>query len=111
MSSPSNRRLLILASKLGYQTRSFVDAARKLSLDVVFGTDRCERMDDPWGDHAVALKFEQPDEAARRILAAPECDPIHAVVSLGDRPTPTAARVAHALGLPHHSAVSADICR
>src|SRR5205085_6773763 len=31
--------------------------------------------------------------------------------SLGDRPTPTAARVAAALRLPHHPPATADICR
>ena len=111
MSSPAHRRLLILTTKLGYQTRAFVDAAQKLGLEIVFGTDRCGKMDDPWGDHAVPLKFEHPDDAARRVLQSPDLGDIHAVVSLGDRPTPTAARIAHALRLPHHSAAAADACR
>jgi hypothetical protein len=111
MPSPAQRRLLILTTKLGYQTRAFVEAAQHLGLDVVFGTDRCGKLDDPWGDHAVPLKFEHPDDAARRVLQSPDLGDIHAVVSLGDRPTPTAARIAHALRLPHHSAAAADACR
>src|ERR1041385_6346302 len=111
MSDVAHRRLLILTTKLGYQTRAFVEAAQKLGLDVAFGTDRCGKLDDPWGDHAVPLKFENPDEAARRVLQSPELGDLHAVVSLGDRPTPTAARIAHALRLPHHSAAAADACR
>jgi hypothetical protein len=111
MSSLANRRLLILTTKLGYQTRAFVDAAQKLGLGIAFGTDRCGKLDDPWGDHAVPLKFEHPDDAARRVLQSPDLGDIHAVVSLGDRPTPTAARIAHALRLPHHSAAAADACR
>ena len=107
----SPKRLLLLTTKLGYQTRAFVDAAQKLGFEIAFGTDRCGKMDDPWGDHAVPLKFEHPDEAARRVLQAENLGQIHAVVSLGDRPTPTAARIAHALGLPHHSAAAADACR
>ena len=109
--SNTSKRLLILTTKLGYQTRAFVDAAQKLGLDIVFGTDRCGKMDDPWGDHAVPLKFENPDDAARRVLQAEDLGKIHAVVSLGDRPTPTAARIAHAVRLPHHSAAAADACR
>ena len=35
----SSKRILILASKLGYQTRSFAEAARRLGVEVVFGTD------------------------------------------------------------------------
>jgi len=105
------KRLLILTTKLGYQTRAFVDAAQKLGLEIAFGTDRCGQLDDPWGDHAVPLKFENPDEAARRVLQARDLGTIDAIVSLGDRPTPTAARIAHALRLPHHSAAATDVCR
>ena len=107
----SQRRLLVLTTKLGYQTRAFVEAARALELGLAFGTDRCGKLDDPWGDHAVPLKFEHPDDAARRVLQSENLGEIHAVVSLGDRPTPTAARIAHALRLPHHSAAAADACR
>jgi hypothetical protein len=111
MPDAAPRRLLVLTTKLGYQTRVFVEAAQKLGLEIVFGTDRCGKLDDPWGDHAVPLKFEHPDDAARRVLQAEHLGEIHAVVSLGDRPTPTAARIAHALRLPHHSAAAADACR
>jgi hypothetical protein len=111
MSSAAKRRLLLLTTKLGYQTRAFVEAAQNLGLEIAFGTDRCGKMDDPWGDHAVPLKFEHPDDAARRVLQSEALGEIHAVVSLGDRPTPTAARIAHALRLPHHSAAAADACR
>lgn len=105
------RRLLILTTKLGYQTRAFVEAAQQLGLEIAFGTDRCGKLDDPWGDHAVPLKFEHPDDAARRVLQSPQLGSLDAVVSLGDRPTPAAARIAHALRLPHHSAAAADACR
>ena len=59
--------MLILASKLGYQTRGFAEAAEKLGVEVVFGTDRCHQLDDPWGDAALALQFEKPRDAAREI--------------------------------------------
>ena len=36
------QRLLILATKTGYQTRAFADAARRLGLEVVYGTDRAK---------------------------------------------------------------------
>ena len=51
-------RLLILASKLGYQTKSFAEAAQALGADVVFATDRCHQLDDPWADGAIAVRFE-----------------------------------------------------
>ena len=106
------KSLLILASKLGYQTRAFVEAAEQLGLNIVFGTDRCHQLEDPWGDNAIPLQFENPAESATRVLTeSRKGRRFDAVVSLGDRPTPTAARVCAALELPGHPPAAADICR
>ena len=105
------RRLLLLATTTGYQTHAFVEAAEKLGLDVVFGTDRCHVLEDPWRDGALPLRFEDPQNSAARILEYARTNRVDAVVALGDRPTPTAARASRALGLLHHPAEAADICR
>ena len=63
-------RLLILTTTTGYQTLEFERAAEKLGVEVVFGSDRCHQLDDPWRDGALPLKFEKPDEAARKKWAA-----------------------------------------
>ena len=104
-------RLLLLSTKLGYQTRAFADAAEELGLEVTYGTDRCRVLEDPWGDQAVPLHFEDPEGAARELIAAAAAEPIHAVIAVGDRPPSTAARVAQALGLPGHPPEAADLCR
>jgi biotin carboxylase len=111
MSERARRRLLILASKLGYQTRSFAEAARRLRIEVALGTDRCHHLDDPWGDRAIALRFERPDEAAAEIVADAAATPIQAILALGDRPTPAAARAARLLGIRYNSLESVDNCR
>jgi len=105
------RRLLLLCTTTGYQARSFVQAAEKLGLDVVFGTDRCHVLEDPWQDGALPLRFEDPEDSARQIVEFARTTPLDAIVALGDRPTPTAARACQALGLPHHPAEAADACR
>jgi len=84
-------RLLILASKLGYQTRSFADAARALGVEVMFASDRCHQLDDPWSDGAIAVRFDQDEEAARRIVQQSLLRPVDGLIALGDRPTKTAA--------------------
>ena len=104
-------RLLILCTTTGYQTRAFVEAAEKIGLDVVFGTDRCHVLADPWRDGALPLRFEDPDRSAAQIVEYARSNRIDAVVSLGDRPTPTAARACRALGLLHHPPEAADACR
>ena len=104
-------RLLLLSTKLGYQTRAFADAAEELGLEVTYGTDRCRVLEDPWGDQAVPLHFEDPEGAARELIAAAAAEPIHAVIAVGDRPPSTTARVAQALGLPRHTPEAPHLCR
>jgi biotin carboxylase len=109
-------RVLILASKLGYQTRGFADAAEKLGVEVRFGTDRCHKLDDPWGDEALALQFEKPRDATQEIARAFGGDAasektIGAVIALGDRPTVTAAFASEALRISGNPPVAAEICR
>ena len=104
-------RLLLLTTTTGYQTRAFVQAAEKLGLAVVFGTDRCHVLDDPWQDGALALRFENSDEAAAKIVEHARSRAVHAIVALGDCAPSTAARAAEALGLPFHPLEASDICQ
>ena len=104
-------RLLILASKLGYQTRGFAEAAEKLEVEVLFGTDRCHQLENPWGDEALALHFERPGEAAEEIARELHGSPPDAVLALGDRATPTAAYAAQAFGIPGNSPEAVQACR
>src|SRR5882724_8299399 len=79
------KRLLLLTSKLGYQTRSFSDAARKLGVEIIFATDRCHQLDDPWNDRVIAVHFEEPEAAAFSILETLRGNEPDGVLALGDR--------------------------
>ena len=46
-------RVLLLSTTTGYQLRSFNDAAEQLGIELVFATDRCQQLDDPWRDRAI----------------------------------------------------------
>ncbi|HXQ97181.1 MAG TPA: ATP-grasp domain-containing protein [Candidatus Limnocylindrales bacterium] len=105
------KRLLLFATKLGYQTRSFNAVAEKLGVELAFVTDRCGRMDDPWNDHALPAHFELPETAARAILETQRGLHVDGVLVLGDRPGPTAAHVARGLGLLHNHPASVEACR
>jgi biotin carboxylase len=93
-------RVLILSTTTGYQVRAFGDAADRLSIDLIFGTDRCHRLDDPWRDAAVPVRFDQEAASLQAIVARAADRPIDGVLAVGDRPVALAARVAQALGLP-----------
>jgi biotin carboxylase len=104
-------RLLILASKLGYQTRSFAEAAKALGVDVVFASDRCHQLEDPWADEAISVRFDEPEESARRIVKQSLVQPVDGLIALGDSPTATAAYTARALGFAYNSPQSVENCR
>jgi predicted ATP-grasp superfamily ATP-dependent carboligase len=78
-------------------------------VDLVFATDRCHLIEDPWQDGAVAIRFYDEDASVSAIVAAAAARPIDGVVVVGDRPTVIAARVAQTLGLPWHPPEAAAI--
>jgi len=105
------KRLLILASKLGYQARGFAEAAEKLGVTVQFGTDRCHQLENPWGDDALPLQFERPREAAAEIARELRASPPDGVIALGDRATPAAAYAAQVFGISWNSPEAVEGCR
>ena len=107
------KRVLVFASKLGYQTRSLDEAARKLAVDNVFVTDRCHQLDDPWGDRAIAVHFESPDAAAYAVLEAVRANgqAVDGILTFGDRPAVAAAYVARGLALAYNHPAAVQACR
>jgi biotin carboxylase len=95
-------RVLLFAQTTGYQTRAFEDAARVRGAELVYATDRCHGLDDPWRDGAIAVRFDEPADAVREIRARAAAHPVDGVLAVGDRPAHLASYVAAALGLPWH---------
>lgn len=94
-------RLLLFAAKLGYQIRVFEEAARRLGIDVQLVTDRCHILDDPWGDDALAVRFDDPISSLDAITGRYD-----GIVAVADRPLYLAALTAQKLGLAFHSPLS-----
>jgi hypothetical protein len=108
----SSKRVLVFAGKLGYQTRSFDEAARKLGVALIFVTDRCHQLEDPWGDRSIAVHFESPEAAAYTVLEAARAgERIDGILALGDRPAVAAAYVARGLGLSYNHPLAVEACR
>jgi len=102
------KKLLLIGATTGYQTRVFAEAAERLGLSLMLATDRCHVLDDPWGDQALALRFEDPEGAAGVIAAEARVD---GIVAVGDRPAYLAALAAEKLGIPYNSPDSVLACR
>ena len=100
------KRVLIVASTTGYQTRLFADAARRLGMEVAHATDRCHVLE----DLAIAPfpRFDDPYPGAEAIAQA---GPFDGILAVADRQAFLAAIVAEKLGLPYNSPASVEAAR
>ncbi len=96
---PSPKHLLIVAAKLGYQTRTIADVARHLGAHVSLATDRCHLLDDPWGDQAIPVRFDALQESVPDVVKGRTFD---AIIAVDDRPAYLAALIAERAGVPFH---------
>ena len=100
--------VLICSHTTGYQLRAFNDAAEALGVELVFATDRCHRLDDPWRDRAIPVRFYDTESSLALIVRRAQEHPIDGVIAVGDRPVVLAAHAAAALGIRWHSVTGAE---
>ncbi len=93
-------RVLVLSTTTGYQIRSFGEAAVALGIRLVFASDRCDQLEDPWWDQAIPVRFHDEERSAAAIADGLDGARPDGVIAVGDRPTVLAARVAAQFGLP-----------
>jgi len=117
MNNPSDqhpseqRRLLLFTNKLGYQTRSFEEAARKYDTELIYVTDRCHQLEDPWGDQAIAVHFESVYSAVANVVEALNGKSVGGILALGDAPSVAAAYTARELGISYNHPSAVEACR
>lgn len=104
-------RLLLLSTTTGYQARMFREAAARIGVPLVLASDRCHVLEDPWQDGAIPVRFEQPGEAAQRIVEFARYNPISGLAAIGDQPTLAASLAARELGVHYHPPGAARACR
>jgi hypothetical protein len=104
----SRKRLLLVAATTGYQTQMFAEAARNLDLELTLATDRCHVLENPWGDQALPIRFDDAEAAVKLVAAS---GPFDGIVALADRPAFVLAVVAGRLGLRYSSIAAVATCR
>jgi len=101
------KRVLLLVPPITYRATDFVDAAKRLELDVVIGSDGALPLG---GNPVVRVDPSDVDGSVRRLLAT--VGRIDAVVAVDSDMLPLAARLGEALGLaanaPDAVAAAAD---
>ncbi|MEW5980742.1 MAG: ATP-grasp domain-containing protein [Acidobacteriota bacterium] len=105
------KRVLILSTTTGYQTRSFDAAALALGVELVYGLDQCRGLENPWVGHSVPVRFYDDPRSLHALARANAESPLHGVLALGDRPTVLASEVAEAFGLSFHPPDAARVSR
>jgi hypothetical protein len=103
--------VLLCAATTGYQIRSFDAAAADLGVELVLATDRCDQIDDPWRDRAIAVRFHDETASLAAVVTAVGDRGLDGVIAVGDRPVVLAALVAERFGLPWHQVHGARVSR
>ena len=102
-------RLLLLLPATTYRAEAFLEAARKLKLEVVVGSKRAAMQADLGDTVFLPLNLHDLDEAVRSVVEFARTAPIDAVVGVDDHTTVVATAISAAMGFPHNpvSAVAA----
>ena len=106
----SSRRVLLLMPTTTYRAGPFLDAGRRLNLEVVAGSDFCHILADEWSV-PLSLRFRYVAQAVEEIVAYDRDHPLDAIVPVDDYTTEIAARACEVLDLPHNTPDAAVAAR
>jgi biotin carboxylase len=96
-------RVLLLLPSNTYQAGAFLDAGRRLGVDVTVGSDHANVFGGLQPDSLLALDFRDPEAVARQAAGFAARCPVAAAFGVDDDTAVLAAHVSHALGLRHGS--------
>ncbi|MEP7124847.1 MAG: ATP-grasp domain-containing protein [Byssovorax sp.] len=100
----SKEHLLLLVSTTGYTGNAFREAASRLGVAMIVGSDRCHVLADQWPeDGMLTLDFRDPARAVEQIVAAATSRTIRAILPSSELTATLAARASARLGLPHNA--------
>jgi biotin carboxylase len=104
-------RALLLLPTATYRAGAFLDAAGRLGVDVVVGSEVRQAMGESMGDRFVLLPLNRPSESADMIVRYAQRHPLDAVLAVDDQGSLTAAIACERLGLRHSPAASVAATR
>lgn len=104
-------RVLLLIPTKSYRTRAFMEAAERLQLEVVVGSDQSQVLAALTPDTSLFLDFQKLENAVDSISKASSQKPFDAVLGVDDDTVVLAAMANAALSLRHNSVESAQATR
>ncbi len=108
---PNARRLLLLLPTATYRTAAFVEAARRLGVDLTVASERRSTFQAANPTGLVTLDFSRPDLAAEQARAFASAHALAGVVGVDDHTAVVAAAIAGALGLRGNAVSAAEAAR
>ena len=94
------KRVLLLLPTTSYRNDAFLEAAKRLSVEVVAAANYCHQLAPTWGmSPLMALHFDLPEDAANTVLREIN-GTLDAVLAVDDAGVELAALLAQRLGLP-----------
>ena len=93
-----------------YRAHPFLEAARRMNLEVVVGSDFCKVLAEEW-DVPLSLRLRYVSQAVDEIVDYAREHPLDAIIPVDDYTTEIAARACKVLGLPHNSPEAAIAAR
>ena len=105
------RRILLLMPTTTYRATPFLEAAQRLGIQVLVGSDRCRKLAELHPIDSLPLDLRNPGEAASTIVHAARQHPFDAIVPVDDAATVLAALAAERLGLPYNAVASIEAAR
>src|SRR5258708_34009689 len=99
MLRPYSPRLLLLLPTVTYRTVAFVEAARRLGVDVTVASERPSTFERANPTGLVTLDFADPAHAAVQARTFAYAHPVHGIVAVDDDTAVGAPPIAQGLGL------------
>ena len=104
-------RVLLLLPTTTYRASDFLEAARRLDVDVTVASEEPNALASVHPDRLLTIDFRDPEACVRRVREFVRTHPIDAVVGVDDDTVVAAAAICDALGLPANSPESASAAR
>jgi len=104
-------RLLLLLPTVTYRTVAFVEAARRLGVEVTVASERPSTFERANPTGLVTLDFADPTHAAAQVQAFARAHGVHGVVAVDDDTAVVAAAIAAELGLRGNPVTAARAAR
>jgi biotin carboxylase len=104
-------RVLLLIPNNSYRTHDFMEAATKLGIDVIVGSDRSSPFGDAGAGRQVSFDFSDVDRGVEQVEAYASKYPVGTIVAVDDAGTRLAAHASRRLELPHNPVTAVEATR